>query len=328
MVAIDQPKYDVALSFLSTDEPTAAALRDRLREGLEVFFFPRKQEELAGTDGLESMRTPFLEDSRILVVLYREPWGKTPWTRVEQTAIQESCLNHGWHRLFFIVLDKTSTLPIWLPSNYVRFNYADFGLEQAVGAIKARVQESGGVLTPLTPLRRAELFAQDALYIKDKKHLKSDEGIRTVNQKVSELFTEIRRLCRDINAKGHLSIRVSSNTNPDQITQLLLTNDQISLDVYWRQSFSNSIDGCALVVREFNGRVALPGEYQIHFIDTAILRETRFLPELSRAREYGWIEQGKPSQLLSSIALSEKCVMQFVELAARDNRGEVKHPTY
>jgi hypothetical protein len=52
--------------------------------------------------------------------------------------------------LFFIVLDKTSTLPIWLPGNYVRFNYADFGVEQAVGAIKARVQENGGVLTPLT----------------------------------------------------------------------------------------------------------------------------------------------------------------------------------
>jgi hypothetical protein len=151
IVAIAQPKYDVALSFLSTDKPTAAALRDRLSEGLEVFFFPRKQEELAGTDGLESMRIPFLKDSRILVVLYREPWGKTPWTGVEQTAIEESCLNNGWHRLFFIVLDKTSTLPIWLPLTHVRFNYADFGLEQAVGAIKARVQESGGVLDRSLP---------------------------------------------------------------------------------------------------------------------------------------------------------------------------------
>ncbi|MCX6620950.1 MAG: hypothetical protein NTY38_07685 [Acidobacteria bacterium] len=47
MVAIAQPKYDVALSFLATDEPTAAALCDRLREGLEVFFYPRKQEVLA-----------------------------------------------------------------------------------------------------------------------------------------------------------------------------------------------------------------------------------------------------------------------------------------
>src|SRR5437870_13892972 len=37
----------------------------------------------AGTHGLESMREPFLT-ARIVVVLYREPWGNTNWTRVEQ----------------------------------------------------------------------------------------------------------------------------------------------------------------------------------------------------------------------------------------------------
>jgi hypothetical protein len=70
------PKYDVAISFLSKDESIAAALNDVLGEGLEVFFYPRKQEALAGTDGLESMRTPFLEESRLVVVLFREPWAK------------------------------------------------------------------------------------------------------------------------------------------------------------------------------------------------------------------------------------------------------------
>lgn len=82
-------KYDVAVSFLSRDEPIAAALYERLGEGLRVFFYPRSQEELAGTDGLESMRRPFTDESRMVVVLYREPWGKTEWTRVEETATKE-----------------------------------------------------------------------------------------------------------------------------------------------------------------------------------------------------------------------------------------------
>lgn len=69
---IENPKYDIAISFLSKDEPTAAAIYQKLSEGLEVFFFPRKQEELAGTDGLESMRKPFFDESRVMVVLYRE----------------------------------------------------------------------------------------------------------------------------------------------------------------------------------------------------------------------------------------------------------------
>src|SRR4029077_19900609 len=133
-MSIENPKYDVAISFLAQDGEIAAALDQKLREGLEVFFFPRKQEELAGTDGLESMRKTFFDDSRIMVVLYRERWGKTPWTRVEETAIKEACLEHGWQRLFFLVLDSASILPVWLPRNLVRFNYSDFELEQAVGA--------------------------------------------------------------------------------------------------------------------------------------------------------------------------------------------------
>jgi hypothetical protein len=75
---IENPKYEVAISFLAQDGQVAAALNQKLSEGLEVFFFPRKQEELAGTDGLESMRAPFFNDSRVMVVLYRERWGKTP----------------------------------------------------------------------------------------------------------------------------------------------------------------------------------------------------------------------------------------------------------
>ena len=56
---IDNPKYDVAISFLFEDQNLAAAIYDKLSEGLKVFFYPRNQEELAGTDGLESMRKPF-----------------------------------------------------------------------------------------------------------------------------------------------------------------------------------------------------------------------------------------------------------------------------
>jgi hypothetical protein len=71
-----QPRYDVAISFLSADESIAAALHRALSDGLEVFFYPRKQEELAGKNGLEAMRTPFLEESRIVVVLYRNHGAK------------------------------------------------------------------------------------------------------------------------------------------------------------------------------------------------------------------------------------------------------------
>jgi hypothetical protein len=187
VVNAEGPQYDVAISFLSRDEPIGAALRDRLSDGLKVFFYPRNQEQLAGTDGLATMRTPFLSDSRVVVVLYREPWGRTPWTGVEQTAIQEGCLNQGWQRLFFIVLDKTNELPIWIPQTHVRFNYNDFGLEQAIGAIKARVQECGGVIEPMTALRRAGLYEEERRYSEDRRQIDSYEGLQIIRQRVLEV---------------------------------------------------------------------------------------------------------------------------------------------
>ena len=59
-MADDPTKYGVAISFLAADEKIAEALYSQL-PGLNVFFFPRKQEELIGTDGLESMRQPFID---------------------------------------------------------------------------------------------------------------------------------------------------------------------------------------------------------------------------------------------------------------------------
>jgi hypothetical protein len=289
------PQYDVAISFLSKDEPIGAAITGRLSAGLKVFFYPRNQEELAGTDGLESMRTPFLNDARVVVVLYRQPWGKTPWTGVEQIAIQEGCLNSGWQRLFFIVLDKTSAIPIWVPQNHVRFNYESFGLEQAVGAIKARVQECGGVIEPMTAIRRAALYEAEACYAEDRKQISSFEGMRIVQGKVLEVISEIKRLCDQITEAGNAQITLGANAG-----RCVLRNDRISLAIGWRQPYSNSTDGCGFKVVEFNAPTPLPNSGEMS------IRE--------------------PTQLTA--ALADRCVIEFLNLAARADQGEITPPRW
>jgi len=195
------PKFDVAISFLGKDEPTAAALYRELSQSLNVFFFPRRQEDLAGTDGLESMRKPFLEDSRVMVVLYREQWGKTRWTAIEETAVKDACFNGEWKRLFFIALDKSGALPKWLPEYHVRYNWEDFGLDQVVGAIKARVLDSGGLPTPLTPVKRAELLQADELYRGEKARMNSPEGVAGILESLKDLFKGIEKQCDDVNRR-------------------------------------------------------------------------------------------------------------------------------
>jgi TIR domain len=119
--------HDAAISFLAADEGIAGAIASALEaSGLNVFFFPKKQEELAGSDGLDSMREPFLK-ARVAVALYREPWGKTKWTRIEETAIKDRCLEIGWQSLQFVMLDKKKAHPKWLPNTHIRYNYEDYG---------------------------------------------------------------------------------------------------------------------------------------------------------------------------------------------------------
>ena len=183
-----------------------------------------------------------------MVVLYREPWGRTPWTGVEQVAIQDRCLKDGFKSLFFMTLDKTSRAPDWLPHTHIRFNYVDFGLEQAAGAIKARVQESGGTIAPLTPQKRVELYQQEQQYLEDKRRLLSLAGREIVKKQQSELFTTIQRLCAEINAGGRISIEFRSD--PAQC--------HLRASVSLLVSLAESDSKCELAVREYDGRWPIP----------------------------------------------------------------------
>ncbi len=94
--------FDVAISFLHQDLGIATELHQRLIDGLRVFLYTREQKDLAGTDGTESFRAVFRSRSRLVVVLYRDGWGATPFTRVEYEAITDRFLKEGAEFLFFV----------------------------------------------------------------------------------------------------------------------------------------------------------------------------------------------------------------------------------
>jgi|SRR6267142_703162 len=325
---IENPKYDVAISFLSKDEAIAAGIYQKLTAGLQVFFFLRNGEDLAGTDGLESMRRIFLDDSRLMVVLYQEPWGKTAWTRVEETAIKEACLEHGWQRLLFIVLNQASSIPVWLPQNHIRLNYPDCGLEQIIGAIKLRVQDNGGQCLPLTAMKRAEIFKAEELFRRDKSRMNSAEGIEAILNSVGELFRHIENRCTEINAQRFLHIRCSADFRERNATQICcMTDGRVGMVVAWSQPYSNVLDNSSLRVSEYKGGLILPNEMgqRMYLAQPEKLQETEYLPDLSLAREYGW-RHDTATEFFSAYALAEECVIHFVDLVNRCARGELEDP--
>jgi hypothetical protein len=94
--------HDVAISFLHRDQLLAERVRDALTGQLDVFVYSRAQDEVAATNGLETFREIFRRGSRLVVVLYREPWGVKGWTGVESRAIEDRFLQDGPGFLVFV----------------------------------------------------------------------------------------------------------------------------------------------------------------------------------------------------------------------------------
>jgi hypothetical protein len=323
-LAPENPKYDVAISFLAEDISIALALRDKLSVGLDVFFFPRNQEELAGTIGLESLRAPFLHESRLNVVIYRPKWGKTKWTAVEEQAIIDSCLNNSFRSIFLYVVEKTTVLPKWLPENHVYFSSVNYTFDEAVGAIKARVQERGGEYKPLTPLKKAEMNRSDEEYRRAKSYMSSDEGMAQIFSKVKELFEEIYQQCEEVNQAGHDHIEYRVHLKEREIEQVCtLAGPRVGMVVVWFQRISNSLDKAFLGVREFNENMIIPPGH-MRMNNPEIIRDTRYDADISRALEYGWTLQRGDKGFISSKELASKCVIDFLDLMNRDASGKIR----
>ena len=48
-------------------------------------------------------------------MFYREKWGTTPWTRIEETAIRNRAFHKGYEFTLFIPREPQVKMPEWLP---------------------------------------------------------------------------------------------------------------------------------------------------------------------------------------------------------------------
>ncbi len=320
--------WDVAISFLARDQSTAAELDSRLKDGLKVFFFPRNQEALAGTDGLQSMRAPFLE-ARVVVVLFRAPWGETPWTRVEQTAITDRCLAQGWDSLLFVMLDSASPVPMWLPNTHIRFDMEVYGIEQAVGAIKLRVQEMGGEIAKPSPMARAKRVREEQELKQDRDRLFRDQrwAQETVKPTVEGLMKSLGEEVQKITEETGL--RFEHGYEPYYAGFIcVLRYGRVTLGIDWLQQSLNVIDDVKLEIIEYNARVHLQKERMYRTREPSVLNRRAYRPDLNLARELRWVNDKKPGQLLSNEEVVREVIDQAIGLADRLNKGKISSPDY
>lgn len=232
------PKHEVAFSFLHDDLQIATKFAGAL-EPLTSFIYACKQQEIAGTDGQESFRAAFL-DSRLNVILLRAGWGETPWTRVEQAAIQDRCLKDGWNRLLVIKLDG-SCAPNWMPAVNLYLDLTTFPFEQAVGAIKHQVQQLGGEVRAPSQIDIARAKLREADFQRETETLfRTPEGVKQADaafrQVVEHLRMQLQRLADSSERKWEIVADVDGGSG-------VVRAETCSTLLRWERYSDNCVDG-------------------------------------------------------------------------------------
>jgi hypothetical protein len=315
-------KHDIAISFLQQDELLALDLHNRLSPNFDVFVYSKKQEDLAGTDGTESFRKSFFEDSRLVIVLYRDGWGETPWTRIEEGAIKDRFLKEGWDWLLFVMIDTTSKPPPWLPEIRVRLNLQKYGIEQAIGAIKARAEELGSKYHKEDAVETAKRLEREVLARANrKKLLESTEGVEAAKKEAKNICSTISQLASEIK-KSAKDLKLLEGSDD---TSNVLTNERISVIALFRSRYLNTLENSFFIIREMNGRVLLPQERDkfMLFTQPKELSVYKFDPDITSDKGWCWRSQSDSKRYYSSEDIANYCIKIFLSLVNRADKGDI-----
>lgn len=306
-------EYDVAISFVADDEPLATQLADMLSERMSVFLYSRQQEQLAGTDGESTFNSVFAEKSRLVVVLYREKWGHTPWTRIEETAIRNRAFKEGYDFVVFIPLDSQPAVPRWLPKTQLWVGLDRWGLVGAASVIEARVQGLGGIPKPETVESRAARAERELQFAERRKKYKTSEaGVKGASLEFEKVVAELSSLATQLVSTAP-SLGVTFKA-AKYVVALLSTGPALS--VAWQCRFSNTLDESSLVCSVWQGHPPFPGVS--HWDPPKSYVTQRFDHELLPDGSSGWAGAINGHQVtLNSHALAEHIVKWWIDASMK-----------
>ena len=300
--------YDIAFSFLAEDEPLATQLNDLLQDRLKTFLYSKRQGEIAGTDGEKSFNSVFSDKSRLVAVLYRAGWGKSPWTRIEETAIRNRAFDDGYDFVIFIPLDDSPSVPKWLPRTQLSVGIKRWGVEGAASVIEARVQELGGEPHEESVLDRAARLDREIQFEKKRKQfLSSEAGVRAANAEFDALHSRIEQLAAEIHKTAN-SISLLIKTAQRQIVILGL---RLTLNLYWDYHYANTLDDAKLKLELWQGHPPFPGIWNI---DDPTKRHTiNFTFDLLPDEKTCWVAKGTNKSTYSTDELASFVLKYYLE---------------
>lgn len=251
--AAEKPEfeYDVAFSFLAQDEELALALADKLRERFRCFVFSREQEGLAGTDGEAEFNRIFGDAARLVVVLYRNGWGQTNWTRIEETAIRNRGHEEGYDFTVFVTLTDDAVLPKWVPKARLYQSFTRYGLDASAAVIESRVIESGGTPTVETAVdRAARIRRQNDAEEARSGFIDSYAGVNAAQAAFGSLAETVESLTKQI---GEQDARMGFRASRKSPSSLWAISHGHTITFAWAVAYGNTAEGGTLFIRVWHG---------------------------------------------------------------------------
>ena len=195
----------------------------------------------------------------------------------------------------FVTLDGTHRFPTWLPETHVRFAFEEYGFEQLVGAIKLRVQEAGGSLSPPDALSEAKRVQREAEFIKDRDWLMRDRAWieKTVHSALRQTMQQLYGLAEAAKCEHNLNVECAVHD-----MTCVLRSGFVSMGMSWKQPIYNFVgrdahSDCFVWVKEFSGFVKLPQERGFYIHEPRLLTERRFRVDLALDRTLVWVEESR-----------------------------------
>lgn len=229
-------EYAIGFSFLYQDLITAKKLNAGLSD-LKTFIFTEKQDKIVGSDTVLLFNRIFGHDSRIVVVLYREEWGNTSFTYVEQEAIRDRKFRDKTERFIIMVnMTEGNKKPEWVSDRTAWYDYKEFGIKGLIATIKHKVNEQGGITRPETAVDVAiRKYEENQFQIKRSNYVNSEQAVKRADEEYKILKTHVISIVDSIKDKFKL-------THIDEWKSLSIKSQSVSLYINWPNSIVNTLD--------------------------------------------------------------------------------------
>jgi hypothetical protein len=290
-------KYDIAFTFLEKDEPLVNQINNLLKDKFKTFLNSKKQEYKDDLEREMLLLDVFKKQSRCVIIFYRNKWGTTPYTAIEEKAVRTRISEEGNNNLLVISLDNPPVVPKYLSKTQIWTELAQAGINGTAAFIEEQVKALGGGLSEELPLDVGiEIKKEPRFEVESSKFLESVSGLEIAVIELKKLFSALE-------------------TEKNKITE---SDKGISL------TFKRDKKNCVIHYGEFSIRFYLQTEKSNLLLDSPlyfemqkqdntsnglnILAVEEYHFELKKVGVYGWIKGADSDSFISSKQLAEDSI--------------------